>query len=146
MSLQDPRSRIVLHMNWEGQALPILLNGLSSKSSLAAHDSKTEKEYLSLPQPSRERIVSISPASQIRLGNYKVPTYLIYGTEDDLIPWQQMQDTYQALVDQGVEAELSILEGAVHLFDLTKNNRASKEWKTVLDGYEFLFRKLRETS
>lgn len=72
-----------------------------------------------------------------------MPTYLIHGTEDDLIPWQQMRDTYQALVNQGVEAGLGILDGGIHLFDLNRNNREGREWKMVLDGYEFLFGKLR---
>jgi hypothetical protein len=77
MNPEDSRSRIVLHMNWRGQALPVLLGGLPSKDKL--NDLSKEKEYYSMKQPSKEDIMSISPASQIRLGNYQVPTFLIHG-------------------------------------------------------------------
>lgn len=138
MSLSDPRSRIVLHMNWTGQALPVLLNGLPSRK---ANGNADPKKWLKLPQPSQEKIISISPYAQITRGNYRTPTYLIHGTSDDLIPWQQMQRTYDALVSQEVPAGLEIVDNAVHLFDLYRD-RDGKKWETVLKGYEFLFRTL----
>ena len=137
MSLSDPRSRIVLHMNWKGQALPILFNGLPSKATITASN-QNASQYLNLPQPSNDEIVSISPYAQIRRGNYKTPTFLIHGTKDDLIPWQQMQRTYEGLREIGVPAGLEIVEGAVHLFDLYRDP-TGKMWETVLRGYEFLF-------
>lgn len=136
MSLSDPRSRIVLHMNWTGQALPVLLNGLPSKNAIG---NKDPKQWLKLPQPAKEKVVAISPYAQIVRGNYNTPTYLIHGTEDDLIPWQQMQGTYDALVAKGVPAGLDIVEDAIHLFDLYRD-RDGRHWQTVLKGYEFLFR------
>lgn len=139
MSLSDPRSRIVLHMNWTGQALPVLLNGLPSKKTIGTAD---PKKWLKLPQPPREKVVAISPYAQIVRGNYNTPTYLIHGTKDDLIPWQQMQRTYDALVAKGVPAGLEIVDGAVHLFDLYRD-RDGRYWQTVLKGYDFLLRCLR---
>ena len=137
MSLSDPRSRIVLHMNWTGQALPVLINGLPSKNTISPDTNP--KQWLNLPQPPNQKDVAISPYAQIVRGNYKTPTYLIHGTKDDLIPWQQMQRTYDALVGAGVPAGLEIVDDAVHLFDLYRD-RDGRYWQTVLKGYEFLFR------
>jgi acetyl esterase/lipase len=136
MSLSDPRSRIVLHMNWTGQALPVLLNGLPNKNAIG---NANPKQWLQLPQPPEEKVAAITPYAQIKRGNYKTPTYLIHGTKDDLIPWQQMQRTYDALVAEGVPAGLEIVEDAVHLFDLYRD-RDGRHWQTVLKGYEFIFR------
>lgn len=33
----DPRCRIVLHINWKAQTLPVILGGLPSKSKAAQH-------------------------------------------------------------------------------------------------------------
>ncbi|KAL6719406.1 hypothetical protein ACLMJK_003646 [Lecanora helva] len=135
MSPSDSRSRIVLHMNWKGQALPVLVNGLPSKAS-----SVPEKRdyYANLPQPNEDQIASISPLEQVRRGRYRTPTYLVHGTKDDLIPWQQSQEFADALKAQGVPAGIEIVEGKVHLFDLYRD-ADGKGWESVQKGYEFCF-------
>ncbi len=139
MSPSDPRSRIALHMNWKGQALPVLLGGLPSKSRLSATETDTQHaKWQSLPQPDAAKIAAICPYTQITQGNYRVPTYFIHGTQDDLIPWQQTQRTWNTLGEQGVMAGGEIVEGAVHLFDLY-GDRDGKNWEVVKRGYEFLF-------
>lgn len=141
MSPADPRSRIVLHMNWTGQMLPVILDGLPSRAQADAVGSLKGDYYTRMPQPSAERVAAISPCAQIRAGNYATPTYIVHGTRDDLIPWQQAQATYRALVARGVPAGLEIVEGAEHLFDLYRSR--GKEWQVVLRGYEFLFEQFR---
>ena len=136
MSPTDPRSRIVLHMNWTGQMLPVILNGLPRRA-----EADPNVDYKHMAQPSADRIASISPCAQIRAGNYATPTYIIHGTRDNLIPWQQARTTYEALVARGVPAELEVVEGADHLFDLYRSR--GKDWEVVLRGYEFLFRQFR---
>ena len=138
MSPSDPRSRIILHMNWKGQALPVLLNGLPSK---AASTSIVE-QYSSMPQPTLGRIQEISPYAQVLKGTYKTPTYFIHGTEDDLIPWQQAQRMNDSLRERGVEVGISVLEGVEHLFDLVSGIDGEKA-RAVTEGYEFLFRRLK---
>ena len=120
-------------MNWKGQSLPILINGSRRTGS------PTSKGVTEPPTPSIEQIRGVSPRAQIRAGSYKTPTFLIHGTRDDLVPWQQSQRTYEALLEKGVPAELVILEDALHLFDMypgSKRNADAK--KAVIDGFSFL--------
>ncbi|RMD44083.1 hypothetical protein DV735_g971, partial [Chaetothyriales sp. CBS 134920] len=102
----DPRSRLALYMNFCGRTLHVLLNGL---------DKQTRTEP---PTPSRAAVAAVSPLAQIRLGQYTTPTFIIHPRQDDLIPWQQAQRTWEALQDRGVDAELRIIDDVPHLFDL----------------------------
>jgi acetyl esterase/lipase len=95
------------------------------------------KNWNALPQPTLEEIIPCSPLAQIVRGNYQTPTFMIHGTNDDLIPWEQSQGTFDALLNEGVEAGLVLVEGAPHICDLS-SNPASEGWKAVLKGYEFL--------
>ncbi|TGO60221.1 hypothetical protein BCON_0037g00210 [Botryotinia convoluta] len=137
-SLQDLRTRFILHMNWRAQVLPILINGLPSLSTSSS--SPSTPSYDNLPMPSPSQIARISPYSQIVSSHYKTPTFLIHGTEDDLIPWQQSQKTYEALKERGVEAAIEVLEGSGHLFDLTRDRGGDEGVRAVERGMEFLKR------
>ena len=130
MSLDDPRSRIVCHMNWEGKTLPVLLNGLRRTGDSASKSVTTPAD------PSVEQIRSISPLAHIRAGRYKAPTFLIHGTRDDHVPWQQSQRTHKALLEHGVPSELVIVQDGLHMFDMFKRNADAV--KAVNDGIEFL--------
>lgn len=83
MAPEDARSRIVLHMNWAGQALPVLLRGLP-----AAADAAASKSFNRLEWPPAKDVVAVSPYAQIVRGRYASPLWLIFGTDDDLIPWR----------------------------------------------------------
>ena len=130
LSLADPRSRIVLDMNWKAHFLPIVLNGLPSKR-------RSESNTLSFDMPARERIVEISPYAQIQKGKYKTPTFLVHGTVDDLIPWEQSERLCKELAKNNVVSEFGVVEGARHLFDLAGENVGSE---VVKRGIEFLVR------
>ncbi|KAI9884810.1 MAG: Type I Iterative PKS [Watsoniomyces obsoletus] len=138
MDLSDPRWRIILHMNWKAQMLPILINGLPSKKKLEL-TGKDAKEYYTMKMPSSEEIASINPYDQILRDNYRTPTYLIHGTDDDLIPWQQSKLVHDALVKKGVNAGISILEGGKHYFDTFTNDGLEGGWEAIKEGFEFLF-------
>lgn len=132
-SQQDPRCRIVLHINWKAQTLPVILGGLPSPSRGAT----TKTNWNALPQPSLEVIQAASPRAHIRRGEYTMPTFFVHGTADDLIPWQQSRATFETLMERGVRTELVLLEGAPHICDLS-SEPASEGWKAVGQGYEFL--------
>ncbi|KAI0905937.1 BcPKS19, polyketide synthase [Ustulina deusta] len=133
--LTDPRCRIVLHINWKAQTLPVIVGGLPSKNK--AGRSSGTKNWNALPQPGLDKIVAVSPLAQIRRGTYRTPTFLIHGTADDLIPWEQSQGTYEAMVERNVTAQLALIEGAPHICDLSSDPN-SEGWKAAVRGYEFL--------
>ncbi|OCK81842.1 beta-ketoacyl synthase [Lepidopterella palustris CBS 459.81] len=130
----DDRCRIILHINWKAQTLPVIIEGLPSKQKVAGSD---VQKYHNLPQPAHEKVLRVSPLAHIVRGNYHTPTFLVHGTDDDLIPWQQSQRTYDALVENGVMAGLALVEGAPHICDLS-SDPDSEGWKAALKGYEFI--------
>ncbi|KUJ13529.1 BcPKS19, polyketide synthase [Mollisia scopiformis] len=132
----DPRCRLVLHINWKAQTIPLIIGGLPSKSKILSfgHD---PKDYYNLPQPSQDKIVPCSPVAQIRQGNYKTPTFFVHGTNDELIPWQQTKRTFEELKKRGVITDLCLVKGAPHVCDLSSDPE-SEGWKAVIKGYDFL--------
>lgn len=131
MSTSDPRSRIALHMNWTGQTLPVLLGGMHKEVRISDE----------LPRPTDEEIQAVSPNYQIRIGRYRTPTFMVHGTSDDLVPCAQTESTYNALTQNGIEADIRVVQGAVHLFDLYPSSHAGQNaTEAVADGYEFLKR------
>ncbi|KAJ6441026.1 Methylphloroacetophenone synthase [Purpureocillium lavendulum] len=137
MSLSDPRWRIIIHYNWKSQILPVLITGLPSNSAAA----ETGCDFQSLPKPSIEAIRAVSPFAQIVAGAYLTPTFMVHGTCDDLIPWEQSRDTVDALRAAGVAAGLATAEGSGHAFDLWADEDPMQTgWAAVQEGYEFLCR------
>ncbi|KAK0647379.1 Methylphloroacetophenone synthase [Lasiodiplodia hormozganensis] len=130
----DPRSELVLSLFKEGTGLPLLLNGLPSGSG-ADDDSWTQR-------PDAERVAAISPMAQLRRGKYKVPTFIIHGTKDEIVPYSTAVAFADALRAAGVEGELLTVQGARHIHDVSLKP-GNKRWDdTVAPGYEFLFRHL----
>ncbi|KAI5463904.1 hypothetical protein BGZ63DRAFT_442671 [Mariannaea sp. PMI_226] len=135
MSESDARSRILLHMNWHGQTLPILTNGLIRKEK-ASHGTRCI-----LPQPAATEVQDISPLFQIQKGNYHTPTFLVHPIDDDLIPWQQAQRTADELSRKGVVADVRIVDGSGHLFDMHPSHWGNSDaGRAIADGYMFLLR------
>ncbi|KAI0408576.1 BcPKS19, polyketide synthase [Xylaria palmicola] len=133
--LTDPRCRIVLHINWKAQTLPVIIGGLPSRKK--ADERSDARDWNALPLPELDKIVAVSPLAQIRQGNYRTPTFLVHGTADDLIPWQQSQGTYDAMAERNIAAQLALVEGAPHICDLS-SDPDSEGWKAAIRGYEFI--------
>jgi acetyl esterase/lipase len=134
-SWHDARCRIVLHINWKAQTLPVILKGLPSIKN-AAKDTGA-KDWSKLAQPSLDTIRAASPLAHIQDGSYHVPTFFIHGTADDLIPWEQSQRTHRAMAEQRLATELVLLDGAPHICDLSSDPQ-SDGWKAVLKAYDFI--------
>ncbi|KAJ6133404.1 hypothetical protein N7471_008619 [Penicillium samsonianum] len=127
LSSTDPRSRLALYMNWHGRSLHVLLNGLYP----------TQREEPNAP--TEEAIRAVSPLAQIRSGAHSTPTFIIHPRDDDLIPWQQAQRTYEALQRRGIDSQLCIVEDAPHLFDIYRQYQERVDIQDVIqEGYEFL--------
>lgn len=144
----DARARIVLHMNWKAQTLPIIMGGLPSRAHLAAAASASKSssdgpsivdvlDWNALPQPPVEEIRRCSPLAQVRNGNYATPTFVVHGMADDLIPWQQSHRTVEEMKARGIDARLVLVPGAPHVCD-TSRDPESKGWQAVLEAYRWL--------
>ncbi|KAK7927489.1 polyketide synthase [Apiospora marii] len=139
----DPRCRIVLHINWKAQTLPVIMRGLPSRARanrgerVAGLEGEEAVDWNALPQPSVEEIRRCSPLAQVRAGNYATPTFMIHGTADDLIPYTQSMRTVEAMRGRGVEARLVVVPDAPHVCDMS-NDPGSAGWKAVLEAYKWL--------
>ncbi|EFQ36407.1 beta-ketoacyl synthase domain-containing protein [Colletotrichum graminicola M1.001] len=131
----DPRARIVLHMNWKAQTLPVVISGLPSKSSVASESPGVN--WNALPQPPVDEIQRCSPLAQVRKGNYVTPTFIVHGEADDLIPWQQSLRTIEEIKQRGIDGQLVLVPGAPHICD-TSRDSAAPGWQAVLDAYQWL--------
>lgn len=135
---EDARSRICLHMNWQAQTLPILINGLTPSNA----EAETQPLHLpTLPFPTTQQIQAISPLAHIRRGAYTTPTFILHGSSDDLVPWRQSLRTYEALCERGVRAQVRIVNGRGHLFDVDGDGDG-EGGRAVREGYEFLGREV----
>lgn len=85
---RDARSRIALRMNIEAITVEILCHGLSYSPFPSREAPASLSEAIDLPIPTVEEVTAISPLAQIRNGVYVTPTFLVHGTNDDLIPWE----------------------------------------------------------
>ncbi|KAI8958242.1 hypothetical protein F5Y11DRAFT_362834 [Daldinia sp. FL1419] len=133
MTKNDARSRIILHMNWHGQTVPVLVHGLNKNAQ--------QSGIPQLPAPTPAQVQAISPLAHIRNGSYRTPTFIVHPYEDDLIPWQQAQRTADELRDQGIESELRLISNAAHLFDMYRSHEGNEEAvQAIRDGYAFLSR------
>lgn len=129
MAQSDPRSRLALYMNWHGRTLHVLLGGLDKKTKFLKRE------------PSAEAIAAVSPLARVQRGEYSTPTFIIHPRDDDLIPWNQADRAWREMRKAGVDAELRILDGVPHLFDMARGwqrNKAAK--RAVEEGYDFLCR------
>ena len=141
MNTTDPRSRIALHMNRTGTHLKVLLNVLSPVAVTDPPNATETDAVELLPDPTAAQVQAISPLAQIQMGNYCVPTFIVHGGQDDLIPWQQAARTYDALIAQGVPAQIRILDNAPHLFDIYKSSKNDPDVQNIIsEAYEMLAR------
>lgn len=140
----DPRCRIVLHINWKAQTLPVIIGGLPSKAR-AARDRSDAGYYNSLPQPPVEEIRRCSPLAQMKSGNYTTPTFMVHGMADDLIPYEQSLRTVDEMRARGIEARLVLVPGAPHICD-TSSDLESAGWQAVLKAYRWLAVQLQSSS
>lgn len=124
-------------MNHAGQTLPMLLGGLERIRRAGA----SRGQVPILPQPDADVVATISPlchASGVAQPVYDTPTFIIHGTEDDLVPWEQSQRFHEMLVAKGVKAGIRLVHRGQHLFDLGVGRDDGEAQKAVQDGYMFL--------
>lgn len=125
----DPRARLVLHMNWHGTTLDILLNGMD----------KHARPRVAPPRANIAQIRAVSPLAQLQDGCYRSPTFLVHAGADDHIPVEQAERMHRALRDSGIPTGLRVVQGAIHAFDAYPGFAANQDAvAAVEDGYAFL--------
>ena len=81
----------------------------------------------------------MSPLARARKGEYKIPTFIVHGTEDEVAPFESAQRLIQVLQANGVRSGLLALEGVSHVHDL-RLKPGMELWDTqIAPGYQFLF-------
>lgn len=127
----DPRSELIFAVLKEGIGLNVLLNGLSQKAL-------TQK-----PDPALVR--AISPMAHVRDGTYTVPTYIIHGTEDEIVPFKTSELFIKQLEEGRVKCGFLRLPGVRHIHDLHLKP-GDKQWKDQVEpGYRFLLEALEDS-
>ncbi|EXJ91405.1 hypothetical protein A1O1_04517 [Capronia coronata CBS 617.96] len=140
LTLQDDRARIILHLNWKAQTLPVMFHGLPSKNKVVEGNTT---DWKALPKPAVEQLRAASPYWQILQGAYCTPTFMVHGNHDDWVPWQMSQRTIEALKSKGVEADIEIADRCGHAFDLfTVEDPLGTGWAAVEHAYDFACRVL----
>ncbi|KAI4189026.1 MAG: hypothetical protein LQ348_003849 [Seirophora lacunosa] len=135
---EDPRSELVLSLFKEPHALSLLLHGPAA----LLHDSAA------LPaSASQERLDAINPLARVRAGEYTVPTFIVHGEDDDVVPCAMSVAFERALRDSGVRSGVRVVKGTGHLCDLGVEDppgRRNNAWeeKGVGEGMRFLLREL----
>lgn len=140
LTLKDDRARIILHMCWNSQTLPILVHGLPHKEAVVSTN-QTDWRYR---QPaSNEQIQAISPLWHIRQGGYRTATYIVHGNADDWLPLSMNERTVDALKDRGIPAGLAVPEQCRHAFDLFPvGDPLGVGWTAIEEGYDFICSRL----
>lgn len=124
----DPRSELVFATFHSQKMAQIMLRGFGT-----CNGDEDSESHFALSQISK-----ISPLAQIRAGKYGVPTFILHGSEDDVVPAGQSVDFESALRAQGVPSGVLILSGKRHLFDLYLKP-GTEEWeRCVLPGFDFV--------
>lgn len=136
----DPRSELVLSLFKEGNGLPLMLNGLPPVG-VSVVDDRTAG-CSAFPKVDPAKVAAISPLAHVSNGTYVVPTFLVHGTKDELIPYDSARHFVGALRCAGVDCGLLTIPGARHIHDLDIKPGTTKWEAEVAPAYEFLMRRL----
>ncbi|KAK5991527.1 Non-reducing polyketide synthase ascC [Cladobotryum mycophilum] len=129
----DPRSELVLALVKEDNGMSLLFNGIPTKGD-------------ELPRADPKLAAAFSPLVQVKKGNYNVPTFLITGDEDEIVPFSKCEEFGNALKESGIKSGFLPVRGAKHIFDL-RTTPGSEAWdKSIGPGYEFILKELETAS
>ncbi|KAL7916732.1 putative polyketide synthase [Trichoderma velutinum] len=122
----DPRSELVLALVKEKNGMALLLDGIPADGN-------------TLEAPDPERVAAISPLAQVQKGNYRTPTFIIIGDEDEIVPFHTSMNFVDALKKQGIKNGFIPIAGQRHIYDLALTPGMAKWEDWVAPGYKFLF-------
>lgn len=135
----DSRSELLLSLFESGSrefGLSLMLNG-----SPGGH--KTVGELVANP-PSLERQAAICPTARLRMGQYKVPTFIIHGESDDIALFESAANLFDEMKQQGTPSGFLAVEHGGHLHDLHLKVGMPQWDRYIVPGYQFLFEMLKK--
>ncbi|KFG85645.1 polyketide synthase [Metarhizium anisopliae] len=135
----DSRSELLLSLFESGSrefGLSLILNG-----SPGGH--KTVGELVANP-PSLERQAAICPTARLRMGQYKVPTFIIHGESDDIALFESAANLYDEMKQQGTPSGFLAVDHSGHLHDLHLKVGMPQWDRYIVPGYQFLFDMLKK--
>ncbi|KAL8715419.1 MAG: hypothetical protein Q9220_000753, partial [cf. Caloplaca sp. 1 TL-2023] len=123
----DPRSELVFSLFKEAGGIDILVNGLPPFP----------------PEPAtRAQLDAISPMKQLQSGKYKVPTFMVHGSEDEICPVDVSIAFGEEMTKTGVEGGVLVVQGRKHGFDADLGPGMDGWEEGVARAYRFLEEKL----
>ncbi|KAH7305897.1 putative polyketide synthase [Stachybotrys elegans] len=126
----DPRSELTLALIKEENGMSLLFNGLPEKGE-------------QLPRADPARCAYFSPLTQLRAGNYNnIPTFMIFGEEDEVAPFRKGVEFGQALKEAGIRGGFHAVKGGKHIFDLALTPGSQGWAEHIAPGYDFIFTEL----
>lgn len=125
MAPGDARAELVCALFRErGLGLRVVLNGL---------DSALRREPVDAA-----RVEYVSPVAQARAGRCRVPTFVVHGERDEVVPFGAAERFVREVRARGGECGWLPVQGARHLHDLAARP-GSRAWERgVLPGLRFL--------
>ena len=100
LALGDPRSELVFATFHSKNMAQILLQGFETRG-------KDDEGTISHPEPFQ--LSEISPLAQVRADNYRVPTFILHGSEDKVVPVSQSVELDGSLRERGVPSGILVL-------------------------------------
>ncbi|KAK2590091.1 hypothetical protein QQS21_012231 [Conoideocrella luteorostrata] len=135
LTIKDNRARLILHMNWTAQSVPVLIHGLPRRDDVQPGDTTDWKR---LPPPPVDKVRQCSPYWHIAQGTYKTPTFMVHGNIDDWIPYQMTEKTVEQLKTQGVPCGIIIADQCGHAFDMfPREDQLGRGWDAIEAAYDF---------
>ncbi|KAL8998311.1 MAG: hypothetical protein Q9169_002625 [Polycauliona sp. 2 TL-2023] len=122
----DPRTDLVLSLFKNNSAANLSLL-LPSETATA-----TKQHHLN----------AINPLHQLQTGNYNIPTFIVHGSDDEIIPHTQSIIFQRTMKEKGLESGVLIVEGAKHIHDVGIAEGNEMWEKGVGPGYDFLLKYL----
>ncbi|PKX97737.1 uncharacterized protein P174DRAFT_510672 [Aspergillus novofumigatus IBT 16806] len=134
----DTRSELLLSLLRETRdyGLSLILNGPSSSLPPLKRTIGSLLDQAASP----ERTAYICPTSQLRAGEYHVPTFLIHGERDELASFSAAERFHSLLQKIGVQTGFLAVPDGSHIHDVGLRPGMPKWEQYVAPGYAFLQR------
>ncbi|KAI4268683.1 MAG: hypothetical protein LQ337_007704 [Flavoplaca oasis] len=92
--------------------------------------------------PNQTHLDAINPFYRLRHHNYHTPTFIIHGSEDEIMPPTHSISFHKSMEEMGLDGGVLVVEGAKHIHDVGVGEGSEMWEKGVGPGYEFLLKHL----